>query len=695
MHSLRRLSRPLLAICLLLPTAHVEGPARAQTRAPVPLPPRAPIPIAEPPATITAHTRSTTLISTLTFADLGFSNGFRFANLGGRREIFVQLPQGLAIKPSELVLSIDDMSAHEARRSLEILVNDRSAAAIALDGKTNTRTVRIPLANAKTQDGFLKISFQYSGAATQDRCIDVRSVGDTVTIRPESAVEIEVDLAGISDVATTATLMPRDVAVVLPRRPLMPRDFAVALTIARSLIASGRRVAFHSGYDALPELAKRADPRRWSRGLVVIGSLGEVSGYLDSPVTTLAGPLPAFGTLAAVHISGLPALVVADITTTQASRMIGSPWLAATRGVTSASVGDNPPPRPPSDRISFSELGLAPALAEVFGRADLTAAIDTRSLPPGTQAASLALDIMVAPDGAGERAVVSVFINERLLGSSVAKLDEPTRFDLRFLDGLIGTIANVRVIVQRPSAQGDCRFEPQGYPAQILGSSFVMLTAAAPRPHDFSDLVARWAHGLEILIPAAAAEQPEHVLGLLSLVLSALSPEAAVITVRFIAAGAVPSPGGPFISIGDAPPVGVTPRARFDRGRVVVVDRSDRTVLDLGGFAAGAVAQVVMAGEHPGLWIKPLAADGSVPSPADFRLDRGDVAFIDKAGVALAMSTERETLVRIAYPDQVSWITVAERFRSWIIGGLWLLGTFVFLLLLQSVLRRRSGTAEE
>jgi hypothetical protein len=302
---------------------------------------------------------------------------------------------------------------------------------------------------------------------------------------------------------------------------------------------------------------------------------------------------------------------------------------------------------------------------------------------------------MVAPDGAGERAVVSVFVNERLLGSAVAQIDEPTRFDLPLPDGLVGTVANVRAVVQRRSAQGDCRFEPQGYPAQILGSSSVVLTAADARPHDFSDLVGRWASGLEVLIPADAAEQPEHVLGVLGDVLSALSPEAAAITVKLVAAGAVLAPEAPFIGISNVPPAGATPRARFDRGRVMVVDRSDRTVLDLGGFAAGAVAQVVMAGEYPGLWIKPLAADGTLPAPAELRLERGDVAFLDQTGVALAMSTERDTLVRIAYPDQVSWFTVAERFRPWIIGGLWLLATLVFLLALQNVLRRRSRAANE
>ncbi|HSV22647.1 MAG TPA: cellulose biosynthesis cyclic di-GMP-binding regulatory protein BcsB [Xanthobacteraceae bacterium] len=634
-----------------------------------------------------------TIISTLTFADLGFGNGIRFANLGGRREIFIHLPQGLTVNSAELVLMLDDMTAYSAQRNLEILVNDRSAAAIALDGKASARMVRIPLGSAKTRDGFLKVSFQYAGAATQDRCIDVRSVGDSVSIRPDSAVEFEVGLAGVSDVATTAALMPHDVAIVLPRRPLAPRELAAALTVARSLSASGRRATFRHGYESLPDLAERGDTRRWSRGLVVIGSLDEVSGHLDAPVATLAGPLPTFGTLAAVRVSGLPALLVTDITTAQASGLIGSPWLAATRGVAAASVGDNPPPKLPSERVSFTELGLAPALAEVFGRAELTMAINTRALPTGTRAARLALDIMVAPDSAGERAVVSVFVNEQLLGSAVAEIDKPTRFDLPFPDGLIGTMINIRAVIQRRSAQGDCRFEPQGYPAQIQGSSTIVLAPADARAHDFSDLVALWANGLEILLPAAAAEQPEHALGMLSGVLSALSSEGAPITVRLVAAGDVSAPEGPFLDISDTAPVGGPPRVRFDRGRVTVVDRSDRTLLDLGGFATGAVAQVMTAGVHPGLWIKPLAADGTLPVPAELRLERGDVAFLDKTGVALAMSTERDTLVRIAYPDQVSWFTVAERFRSWIIGGLWVLGSLLFLLGLQSVVRRRSGSA--
>jgi hypothetical protein len=97
----------------------------------------------------------------------------------------VPLPQAGEVAASELVLVLDDVSAHDARRNLEVLVNDRTVIAVVLDGKSRGRSIRIPLAKARPKDGFLKLSFLYSGAATLDRCIDVRYVGDSLT-RPPS-----------------------------------------------------------------------------------------------------------------------------------------------------------------------------------------------------------------------------------------------------------------------------------------------------------------------------------------------------------------------------------------------------------------------------------------------------------------------------------------------------------------------------
>jgi hypothetical protein len=248
----------------------------------------------------------------------------------------------------------------------------------------------------------------------------------------------------------------------------------------------------------------------------------------------------------------------------------------------------------------------------------------------------------------------------------------------------------MRALVQRDGAQGECRFQAQGYPAQILGSSALVL-ASAGAPHDFSDLTSHFARGISLLLPASAADQPVTVLGLVTETVNQLSPNITPLSVVFSDNSSAPAPDAPFIAVSDWPPSGANPRVHFDRGRIAVTDRSGRTLLDLGGLAAGAVAQLVTAGDYPGLWIKPLASDGTAPYPAELHLDHGDVAFIDGNGVALAMSTERDTIVRISYPDRVSWLTVAERFRSWIIGGLWLFATAALLFILQRVFRRRAA----
>ena len=660
----------------------------------LPLQPSAQVQTSSPATISPTSPKSKLLVATVTFADIGFKNGIRFANLGGQRELFVSLPQDIDLSATELTLVLDDLSAHEARRNVEVLVNDRSVAAIPLDGKGAARTIHIPLGKTKAREGFFKVAFVYGGAATQDRCIDVRYVGDSLTVRPESGIQFEFDPDTLHDVATIAALLPRDVSVLLPSRRLSAPDFAAALTVARSLAATGRRASFHSDYTGPVDVIDASGRRQWTRGIIVIGAPEEVTGAVPAIANSQIVPIPGTGAINAIRIGGYPALLVSDGASVRAARLLGSSSIAAARGLSNATVAAVEAPKLASDRVTFDQLGLAPASAEVYGRAEIGIAINTRSLPADTQLARLLLDIMVARDGAGEKAVVSIFVNERLVASAVAAQTEPTRIDIPLSEGLVETIANVRVVVQRRSLQGDCRFEPQGYPAQILGSSAVILTPAGT-VHDFSDLATRWTNGVEVIVPSAAAERPRQFLGLLAEIISNLSPKLAPVGVKFVDNAAAASPGGPFLMVGALPPNNADRLVHFDRGRVAINDRSGRTLLDLGGFASGAVAQLIRADGYPGIWVRPLAADGALPSPPMLHLSRGNVAFIDRDGVALAMSTDRDTLIRVTYPDQVSWTTVAKRFQSWIVGALWLFATIIFLFALQRMRRRKPHLVDE
>ena len=282
-----------------------------------------------------AFVPANSLVVATTLGEIGYANGFRLSNLGGRQEVFLPLPQGDQTSLSELVLVLDDVSAHEARRSLEILINDRSMASIALDGKSRGRVVRIPLAGVVARDGFLKLSFLYSGAATPERCIDVRYVGDSLTIRPESALDLMVSKTTQLNITTTAALMPHDVAVLLSNNSLTASDIAAALTLSRSLTAAGRKVTFYHGLDELPGLVKQEDSKRWAHGLIVVGPVANITAQLDES----ASAMPADTSLVAAHIGGVPVLLVSDAASARDGRLIGNPSLAALRDTHAASVG--------------------------------------------------------------------------------------------------------------------------------------------------------------------------------------------------------------------------------------------------------------------------------------------------------------------------------------------------------------------
>jgi hypothetical protein len=557
----------LLGVALTLPPVLLATAAHSQSRLPLQRPAQAPrlnpvVLSASSETLVPTAPAPSGLLAEITLGDIGYVNGLRFSNLGGHREIFVPVPtpEGDTLVVSDLILVIDDVSAHDARRNLEVQVNDRTMTAIALDGHSRGRTIRVSLGKVVPRDGYLKLSFLYSGAATVDHCIDVRAVGDTLTIDPETGINISVSQAGMLGVGTTAALMPRDVAVILPPRRAAATEIATAITVARSLISRGRRVSFYRGYDALPELSQRDADGRWTRGIILVGPLAEAVGVLDSPVAKIAGDPRSFGMLETGRINGLPVLVISDTNVISAGRLFASPLLAITRGVPSATAGTATRTILPTDRVTFDQLAVAPAQAEVYGRADLVAVIDTRRLPSGTRPTRLLLDLIVSPDGAGEKAVVSVFVNERLLGSTIAATGDVTHLDLALPDGLVGTIANVRAVIERDSAQGDCRFEPQGYPAQLLGSSSVVLTSTDGVAHDFSDLSARFEHGLELLLPVAAADQPSLMLGLVAEVVHQLSPDVTPLTVNFTDAGSGPTPDQPFIAVSDIPPAGILRR---------------------------------------------------------------------------------------------------------------------------------------
>jgi len=202
-----------------------------------------------------------------------------------------------------------------------------------------------------------------------------------------------------------------------------------------------------------------------------------------------------------------------------------------------------------------------------------------------------------------------------------------------------------------------------------------VLAGVAGPAHDFADLAAHWGNGIEVLMSRATLETPgaqrEHDHQRIEPALAGDRTDHGQVRRARRRADAERHR---FLAVTEAAPLGGTPRVRFDRGRVAVADRSGRTLLDLGGFAAGAVAQI----RHPPV---SFPGSGSSHSLATVRCQRRQSCvsiaamspFVDRAGVALAMSTERDTLVQVTYPDQVSWLVGRRAFPRldprWIVAA--------------------------
>src|SRR3989304_4548482 len=106
---------------------------------------------------------------------------------------------------------------------------------------------------------------------------------------------------------------------------------------------------------------------------------GDRSGASDCAFANCADPRT--GAINAIRIGGYPALLVSDGASVRAARLLGSSSIAAARGLSNATVAAVEAPKLASDRVTFDQLGLAPASAEVYGRAEIGIAINTRSLP--------------------------------------------------------------------------------------------------------------------------------------------------------------------------------------------------------------------------------------------------------------------------------------------------------------------------
>jgi len=612
-----------------------------------------------------------TLRRVIEIGEIGFADGFQFSGLNGERELFFPVIKDAATDMT-FRLDLRSQSAFASRRTLQILIDDRVVATRGLDSEAESFTIRQAVDAGSVENGFVKVTLRYTGAITEDRCVDQRVAGDFLTVLPSSALAVTLDPTRLTTIDAVLAMMPRDIAVRLPDRDLDEAEMAALIRIHAALAQGGASVT-HIRADAAA-----TSVGSWSTGTIVLGADAVPADASTAPATASAG-----GTLSVLAGESGPALLVAGPKPQIAAELLASRWQALALGPSLSVMAASESGSAARSATSFADLGIPLASAQLVDQVVFDATFRVADLPANTRPTQLDLDLGVATDTRGSDVTIAAFLNNYLLASTTSPAGAPVTLSAAIPDGLVGRDNAIRVLAQRQPATGDCANPPQGFPLQLLPTSRIV-TAALDRPAaDFFEMATIFKSDLTVYMPQQGAASAGRSAALVAGMLAADTP----LTVRF--GDPDPAPGTPFIIVSSTRPDGVDSPVRFDQGRVRLSDAAGTPLVDVGGLDDHTSVQIVRAGEVSGLWIRPGDTGPVVAAVGPVALDRGDVAILDEEGVAFAFSSTRDQLVAVTYPDRMSLVDMARQYWPWIVGALWILGTLVFVTILSRMYRRR------
>jgi cellulose synthase operon protein B len=613
------------------------------------------------------------MLRTVTLQELGLTKGIEFSGFTGYRELYFPAPRS-GLEAAILRLHLRAGSALPGQRYLQIAVGRNILLSQAIGASSAGDTITLPIDPRLAEEGFLRVTLRYSGAVNADRCLDERVAGDFLSILPDTGLEMRLGSPALSDVRSVAALLPRDVHFLLPDRDLRRGEIAGLLRMAAVLRRRGATIALASRKD-IPA----ATAGKWSQGLVLIGEPKEFSGQINAGGALTDG-------ITVVATNGGPALLLSGEDAAITAPFLSSRWRVLADGAT-LSVNMLADTTAPTRNLSFEDLGFDLQSSELSERVQFDAIFSSDQLPRGAALDGIRLELAVGTASEKADATVFAFLNGRLLGSRRASGAVPTTLSLSVPEGLVGRDNTLSVRLQRPPRDGACVAPAPGQPVQLLPSSTLELSLGGDTPNEFFHLPQLFRGGVDVILPTDPAALREALTHFLSTAIDLL-PNDGPITLR---QEERPAAGDrPFIIVSREEPAEADPRLRFDKGALSISRQDGKLLLDLsGGEDTPTIAQVLRTPRTAGLWLRPGRAVPEQGAQA-IRLDRGDIAVIDKAGIALAFSTAEKQAVNVVYHEIRSWTDLAGEYRPWIVGAIWLLLTALFVRALSLMYRRRS-----
>lgn len=683
----------------------------------------------------------------VSLSELGFIGPLVLGAPDTLREIYLPVPPNVPLSNGEIKFNANYMRADGGRTSLVLSLDGYPVSSRPFALEKGDASLLLGVDGSARPSGFVRLGLNWSTALGADRiCTDGRTLGNVLRVEPDSRFSYRYDASAIRDLATAWGALPTVPVILVSSKNLGSDAYDSAWRMGVALERAGKRsrivvlptvgdvvdlagVTIPPGLRSLPGFAGLAQGGKYKLkdtaevgALLSLGSGGPFRADIvisDKAVTTAmtaafdamrtqlqaAAPeaVASYGEwrtrsldmssrvmgakeVRLATLFGRPTIVVASDAGAKAAGLFSAYWnklaISPSMIVQAAEETSGDP-----SAVSLKYLGGKPGSFDVLAHADWNTSFDIGAVAAnGRLPGKLVLDVAASPSAARTPPVVSIFMNDILLGAKQLDANgKAERITAPIPSYALAARNLLRVSFVRQLASDRCRETPEAYPVSVLPSSH-MLLENVDLTNDFNGMVSRYASGAHVMVPAAYLADSVNTLP--RVIRMAASTGLSPVNARFTASNddAMPAPGGPFLAL-ELPLKDQPSKIKLDGGRILMASNKDKVLLDISGLNGAGVLEVVKIKGEFGLMYRNVGMQA--PSmDKSLLLAQGDVAIIGSGGV----------LAEINSADPSGRAVIGGAQKPWMISGIywWLLPilaviSMVVLLVFASRARRRQA----
>lgn len=675
----------------------------------------------------------------LSLADLGITAPVVLDQSDNRQAFFLPVPKGVVLSDARIDVQGQFIKGEQTPATLKLSVDGRPLHAQRITDAAGDLARSLPVEPRGHGNGFVTLTLDWSSPTGQRLCEPTRQTANILTLSPQTRLSYRYPMSSLDSLADAWATLPGQPVILIAAGALDAKSFDSAWRLGVALERAAKRAQVR----ALPTVGDEVqlDAMKVPTALMSIPAFAALDGkarhtlansaelgallVLDAPAlradlaiadSSLAGQInaaldalrsqldndadalkaleqwrtrhtslsqqpPSSQQMKLSSLGHQAVIALAGDAGAKASGVLDSHWrnVLVSNNATVHDAGGAL--RNDQGSLHLSTLGGSFTEFDVVTRGEWTANFPLSSVSlDGRMPGELNLDVSAAPGASITQPVASVVWNGVLLGARRLDADgQPERLSVRVPGYALGVNNTLQVRFQRQPVSPDCAEIPQGYPVNVLPSSYLQSAQATP-DGTFVGLLPLLAGNAQVIVPQAALQAPAANLRKLIRLATAASVSPVNAELSLADSDQPFTPSKPFLSV-DVPLQGAKPLIDVHNVERLRAQTRDKPAIDLQGPQPLSAASVVRSNSQDGVIWYSLGDKTMTPSEP-FMLTRGNAVVLGEQGPLTWIDSTDPALNLSGTPF--------HQWRQYLVWALPLLAGLLLVVLLLGVLARRA-----